>query len=98
MHSSANSCCVICLTITPTCVQERKKVRKLERKTERGGTVEEVVERNGHRHVWHEREMHKSGEGKKAAGGERRGGLLRYHFPPSTPSITPSDPPLFLAA
>lgn len=75
-----------------------KKERKLERKTERGGTVEEVVERNGHRHVWHEREMHKSGEGKKAAGGERRGGLLRYHFPPSTPSITPSDPPLFLAA
>ena len=67
---------------------------KKERKKERGGTVEEVEERNGHQHVWYEREMHKSREGKKAAGGERRGRLLRYHFPPSTPVITPSDPPL----
>lgn len=35
------------------------------RERTRAGTVEEVMERNGHQHVWYEREMHKRREGKK---------------------------------
>lgn len=64
---------------------------------ERRILIEELMERNRHQFVWYEREMHKRSEGKKSCcfsienrRDERKGGLLQYHFPPSTPTITPS--------